>query len=62
MSILRARYFDGHRSIGHDVSVVLGSGALKLVGREVDVGEGQLAPRPSEGVEDHYRLRTLGHP
>jgi predicted Zn-dependent protease len=37
VSILRARYFDGHRSIGHDVSVVLGSGALKLVGRELDL-------------------------
>jgi len=37
VSILRARYFDGHRSLGHDVSVVLGGGALKLIGRDVDL-------------------------
>ncbi|HKI63856.1 MAG TPA: M48 family metallopeptidase [Burkholderiales bacterium] len=37
MSILRARYFDSQRSIGHDVSVILGSGALKLVGRDIDL-------------------------
>ena len=37
MNVLSARYFDGRRSIGHDVSVVLGSGALKIVGRDVDL-------------------------
>ena len=37
MNVLGARYFDGRRSIGHDVSVVLGSGALKIVGRDVDL-------------------------
>ena len=37
MSVLKARYFDGQRSIGHDVSVVLGGGALKIVGRNIDL-------------------------
>jgi Zn-dependent protease with chaperone function len=37
MSVLKARYFDGHRSVAHEVSVVLGGGALKVVGRDVDL-------------------------
>lgn len=37
MSVLKARYFDGQRSIAHEVSVVLGGGALKIVGRDVDL-------------------------
>lgn len=37
MSILRARYFDGKRSVAHDVSIVLSGGECKLVGREVDL-------------------------
>jgi Zn-dependent protease with chaperone function len=37
VSVLRARYFDGQRSVGHDVSVVVGGGALKLVGRDVEL-------------------------
>jgi Zn-dependent protease with chaperone function len=35
MNTLKARYFDGHTSRGHDVTVMLTSGTLKLVGREV---------------------------
>jgi Zn-dependent protease with chaperone function len=42
MSVLKARYFDGQRSIGHDVSVVLGAGTLKIVGQEIDL---QFNPR-----------------
>lgn len=37
MSVLRARYFDGHRSTAHDVSVLVGGGTLKVVGRDVDL-------------------------
>jgi predicted Zn-dependent protease len=37
MSVFRARYFDGQRSVAHEVSVVLGGGALKIVGRDVEL-------------------------
>ena len=37
MSVLKARYFDGRRSVGYDVSVVLGAGTLKIVGQEIDL-------------------------
>lgn len=37
MSVLKARYFDGRRSIGHDVSIVLGAGTLKIIGEEIDL-------------------------
>ncbi len=35
MKVLKARYFDGKRSIGHDVSVMIGGGRVRIVGRDV---------------------------
>ncbi len=36
MKVFNARYFDGERSVPHEVSVMIAGGKLKLVGREVD--------------------------
>ena len=46
MSVFKARYFDGQRSVAHEVSVVLGGGALKIVGRDVEL---LLDPRRRRG-------------
>src|SRR5918992_2494474 len=35
MKVLKARYFDGKSSRGHDVTLVVGGGRLKIVGRDV---------------------------
>src|SRR5690348_3075862 len=37
MSVLTAEYFDGRNSLKHEVSVLIGGGRLKLVGRDVSV-------------------------
>lgn len=52
MNPLRARYFDGKRALGHEVSVMLAGGKLKLVGRDVsaefDARRVRVAPRVAE--------------
>ena len=50
MSVFKARYFDGQRSVAHEVSVVLGGGALKIVGRDVELR------RLAQVHEDHIGL------
>jgi len=49
MSVLRADYFDGKRSVKHEVTVLLAGGRLKLVGRDVsaefDARKVRVAPR-----------------
>jgi predicted Zn-dependent protease len=37
VSVLRADYFDGRNSIKHEVSVLIGGGKVKLVGRDISV-------------------------
>ena len=36
MSVFNARYFDGKSSLPHEVSVLIGGGRLKLVGRDIE--------------------------
>lgn len=49
MNAPRAEYFDGKRALGHEVSVILSGGKLKLVGRDVsaefDARRVRVAPR-----------------
>jgi predicted Zn-dependent protease len=49
VNVLRARYFDGKRALGHEVSVMLAGGKLKLVARDVsaefDARRVRVAPR-----------------
>jgi hypothetical protein len=35
MKVIAARYFDGKRSVGHDVKVLIAGGKLRVVGQEI---------------------------
>ena len=35
MKVIAARYYDGQRSVGHDVKLLIGGGKLRVVGQEV---------------------------
>ena len=59
MSVLRADYFDGKRSLKHEISVIVSGGRLKLVGREVSAEFDARGVRISPRVADTPRWLYL---
>jgi Zn-dependent protease with chaperone function len=59
MNTLQARYFDGKTSRGHDVTIMLSGGKLKMVGREVSADFDARGVRRSLRIADTPRWLYL---